>query len=197
GAPPDRTRGRAVRGADRRLRDGRPGWAGAARRRCRGAQGARRGGRPLSLGQHPRVGDARSRAVGGAPAVSEVDQPAVAIFDMDGVLVDSEPHHHAAWRRLCLEEGVALTLAEVAERTLGRPVRESLPTLLGRALDADEHERLVRRKAVIYHEVSGGTVREVRGVVAFVRTLAESGVRCGLATSALPERVGPILDALE
>src|SRR4026209_1154385 len=67
----------------------------------------------------------------------------VAIFDMAGGLVDGEPHHHAAWHRLCLEEGVALTLSEVAERTLGRPVRESLPTLLGRALDPDEHERLV------------------------------------------------------
>jgi beta-phosphoglucomutase-like phosphatase (HAD superfamily) len=56
---------------------------------------------------------------------------------------------------------------------------------------------LVRRKAAIYHEVSGGIVPEVRGAVAFVRGLAQSGVRCGLATSALPERVAPILDALE
>ena len=120
-----------------------------------------------------------------------------AIFDMDGVLVDSEPHHHAAWHRLCLEEGITLTVAEVAERTLGRPVRESLPTLLGRAIDMDEHERLVRRKAAIYEQVSGGTLHEVRGAVAFVRSLAESGVRCGLATSAMPERVGPILGALQ
>jgi len=129
--------------------------------------------------------------------VTDTFRSQVAIFDMDGVLVDSEPHHHAAWHRLCLEEGVALTLAEVAERTLGRPVRESLPTLLGRALDADEHERLVRRKAAIYQQVSGGAVREVRGAVAFVRSLADSDVRCGLATSAMPERVGPILEALD
>ena len=77
--------------------------------------------------------------------MSGVERLAVAIFDMDGVLVDSEPHHHAAWHRICLEQGVTLTVAEVAERTLGRPVRESLPTLLGRAHDADEHVRLVRR----------------------------------------------------
>jgi HAD superfamily hydrolase (TIGR01509 family) len=84
----------------------------------------------------------------------------------------------------------------VAARTLGRPVRESLPTLLGRAIDMDEHERLVRRKAAIYEEVSGGTVREVRGAVAFVRALVERAIRCGLATSAMPERVAPILEAL-
>jgi HAD superfamily hydrolase (TIGR01509 family) len=120
-----------------------------------------------------------------------------AIFDMDGVLVDSEPHHHAAWHRLCLEEGVTLTVAEVAERTLGRPVRESLPTLLGRAIDTVEHERLVRRKAVIYQQISGGAVCEVRGAVSFVRSLADLGIRCGLATSAMPERVEPILEALD
>jgi HAD superfamily hydrolase (TIGR01509 family) len=128
--------------------------------------------------------------------VSGAGRQGAAIFDMDGVLVDSEPHHRVAWHRICLEQGVTLTLTEVAARTLGRPVRESLPTLLGRAIDTEEHERLVRRKATIYEEVSGGTVREVRGAVAFVRTLAGRGIRCGLATSAMPERVGPILEAL-
>jgi len=124
--------------------------------------------------------------------VKDAGQPGAAIFDMDGVLIDSEPHHHAAWHRLCLEEGVSLTVAQVAERTLGRPVRESLPTLLGRSIDPEETARLVRRKAALYAEVSGGIVR----VVAFVRRLVDRGVRCGLATSALSERVGPILDAL-
>lgn len=128
--------------------------------------------------------------------MSDTEVPRAAIFDMDGVLVDSEPHHHAAWHRLCLEEGATLTLAEVAERTLGRTVRESLPTLLGRPIDANERDRMVRRKAELYEEVSGGIVREVRGVVDFVRRLADLGVRCGLATSAMPERVGPVLDAL-
>jgi len=115
--------------------------------------------------------------------------PRAAIFDMDGVLIDSEPHHHAAWRRICLEAGIDLTLAEVAERTLGRPVRESLPALLGRPVAADELARLTRRKAAFYEEASGGIVREVPGAVAFVRGLAGLGVRCALATSAMPERV--------
>jgi beta-phosphoglucomutase len=69
---------------------------------------------------------------------------------MDGVLIDSEPYHRAAWHRLCHEEGVYLTLAQVAERTLGRPVRDSLPALLGRPVDMDEIERLTQRKAALY-----------------------------------------------
>ena len=124
------------------------------------------------------------------------DERRAAIFDMDGVLVDSEPYHRVAWHRLCREEGVILTLDQVAERTLGRPVRESLPALLGRAVDADDIERLTQRKAAFYEEASGGMVREVRGAIRFVRSLAGLSVPCALATSALPERVGPVLDAL-
>jgi hypothetical protein len=48
------------------------------------------------------------------------------------VQVDSEAHHHAASHRLCREEGDILALAQVAERTLGRSVHESLAALLGR-----------------------------------------------------------------
>lgn len=119
-----------------------------------------------------------------------------AIFDMDGVLIDSEPHHHVAWHRLCLEEGVILTPAQVAARTLGRPIRESLPVLLGRPVGVDEAARLIQRKAALYEEASGGTVPPVAGVVAFVRGLGDLGVARGLATSALTVRVEPALAAI-
>jgi len=120
-----------------------------------------------------------------------------AIFDMDGVLIDTEAYHHAAWHRLCREEGVILTVAQVAERTLGRPVRESLPTLLGRPVDPSEIDRLTQRKTVFYEEESGGVVREVRGAVRFVRDLTGRGVRCAVATSARLQRVAPILESLQ
>jgi beta-phosphoglucomutase len=139
----------------------------------------------------------RPRVAGAAGPVTDAAARRAAIFDMDGVLIDSEPYHHAAWRRICLEDGVSLTLAQVAELTLGRPVRESLPALLARPVDADEIERLTRRKAAFYEEASGGVVREVRGATRFARGLTVLGVRCALATSARLQRVEPILHALQ
>jgi beta-phosphoglucomutase family hydrolase len=142
------------------------------------------------------VGGDRRGVTGAGGPVRDAHEPRAAIFDMDGVLVDSEPYHRAAWQRLFREAGVILTLAQVGERTLGRPVRESLLDLLGRSVDPDELERLTLRKAAFYEEASRGTVREVRGVVEFVRSLADLGVRCALASSAMPVRVEPILEAL-
>jgi HAD superfamily hydrolase (TIGR01509 family) len=128
--------------------------------------------------------------------MSREEPSGAAIFDLDGVLVDSEGHHGTAWRRLCLEEGVAFTEAEVLRRTLGRPVRESLPELLGRPIGADEVQRLISRKAVLYEEACAGRVTAVHGAVDFVRALCAAGVPRGLATSALPERVTATLAAL-
>ena len=68
-----------------------------------------------------------------------------------------------------------------------RPARPRVPaSSLGRPVDTDEIERLTHRKAAFYEEASGGRVREVPGAIAFVRSLAGLGVRCALATSALP-----------
>lgn len=49
---------------------------------------------------------------------------------------------------------------------------------------------LTRRKAALYGEVSGGRLRAVPGAVDFARTPGALGVPCGLATSALPARLG-------
>jgi hypothetical protein len=46
------------------------------------------------------VGDGRPRAAGAAGPVRSAAARHAAIFDLDGVRVDSEPYHHAAWRRL-------------------------------------------------------------------------------------------------
>ena len=45
-----------------------------------------------------------------------------AIFDMDGVLVDSGAHHRAAWRALLEELGVEPQDREFWRLTIGRPV---------------------------------------------------------------------------
>jgi HAD superfamily hydrolase (TIGR01509 family) len=182
--------------ADRGFRGCRPRRPAAARGRRGSAQGARGRGGAVPVGQHGGVGDGGLRIIGGGDSVREGGEPRAAVFDMDGVLVDSEPYHNEAWRRLCQEQGVILAPSEVAERTLGRPVRESLPDLLGRPVDPAEIERLTCRKAALYEQASGGIVREVPGVVTFVRSLADLGVRRALATSAMPERVEPILGAL-
>jgi beta-phosphoglucomutase len=119
-----------------------------------------------------------------------------AIFDLDGVLVDNARFHRQAWRTLCREEGVELADPEFWRLTIGRPVREALPRLLGRALAAAELARLAERRIALYHELSDHRSAAVPGVVDFVRTLETAGIPRALATSAVPGSAAAILAAL-
>jgi HAD superfamily hydrolase (TIGR01509 family) len=119
-----------------------------------------------------------------------------AVFDMDGVLVDNSRFHRAAWRRLCDEEGAALPDGEWWRLTIGRPVEEAVPRLLGRPLPAAEAARLGRRKVALYHELADGQAAAVPGVVDFVRALHAAAVPIALATSAEPASAAAIVAAL-
>ena len=118
------------------------------------------------------------------------------IFDMDGVLVDSGAYHRAAWRALLEELGVEPQDGEFWRLTIGRPVEEALPVLLGRPLSAREIAHYSKRKTDIYHQLADGRFSPVPGAVTFVRELEREHVPRALATSASPRSVAAVLDGL-
>jgi len=119
-----------------------------------------------------------------------------AIFDMDGVLVDSGAHHRAAWRALLEELGVEPQDREFWRLTIGRPVEEALPVLLGRRLSAQEIGHYARRKTDLFHQFANGRFPPVRGAVAFVLGLERESIPRALATSASPRSVTAVLSDL-
>lgn len=119
-----------------------------------------------------------------------------AIFDMDGVLVDSGVYHRAAWRALLKELGTEPTDGEFWRLTIGRPVEEALPVLLGRPLSSTEIARYSKRKTDFYHQLSGGRVPPVTGAVAFVQALEARAVPRALASSASAWSVAAALRGL-
>src|SRR3989442_2389420 len=119
-----------------------------------------------------------------------------AVFDMDGVLVDSGNLHRESWRRLCQEEGVPLEDPEFWRFTIGRRTEEALPVILGRPLEPQERVRLTARRIALYHELLQKQTVPVPGVTTFLNDLRIRGVACGLATAALPISVNVTLDAL-
>ncbi|HEX2481476.1 MAG TPA: HAD family phosphatase [Methylomirabilota bacterium] len=120
----------------------------------------------------------------------------VAVFDMDGVLVNNSRFHREAWRRLAREEGFALTDPEFWRQAIGRPVDEAVPRILGRLVTREEAARLARRKTALYHELADGHAEPVPGVVEFVHALAVAGVPRALATSAVADSAARILEGL-
>jgi HAD superfamily hydrolase (TIGR01509 family) len=104
------------------------------------------------------------------------------IFDMDGVLIDSEPLHKRAKELAFCEFGIVLS-ESVYDSYKGRPDATMLPEILSaKGWSTDKIQELSRRKRQIYEEIEH-ELQAVDGAVDFVRRAA-SHYRIALATSA-------------
>jgi HAD superfamily hydrolase (TIGR01509 family) len=119
-----------------------------------------------------------------------------AIFDMDGVLVDTGAHHRHAWRALLAELGAEPPDPEHWRLTIGRPSEEAIPLLLGRRLSGAEARRLALRKRDLYRERAQAGVEAVPGVAQFLESLARLGVARAVGTSASRWDAERLLDDL-
>ncbi|MDH4090438.1 MAG: HAD family phosphatase [Cyclobacteriaceae bacterium] len=104
------------------------------------------------------------------------------IFDMDGVLVDSNPTHKIALQQFCKQHGYTLTEQQLREKIYGRTNRDWLLNLFGDLSDetirhyADEKESLFR---ALYHDI-----KPVEGLISFLEKIKTQGIPCCIATSA-------------
>jgi beta-phosphoglucomutase len=120
-----------------------------------------------------------------------------AVFDFDGVLVDSEPCHFRALGDALASEGVEITEKEYWEIYLAYDNRRALRLALeqhGEVADPDRIERLNARAAVRFQEL----VPEIPvfpGAEALVRALARE-VPLAIASGARRDEVEAVLRAV-
>ena len=118
------------------------------------------------------------------------------IFDMDGVLVDSEPLGMEAMRRVMARQGVPYTEADNNE-FVGRTTLEECRILKARhRLEADERD-LTRQYVDILVDLIRERPRPMPGVPDVLVELLTAGYRMALASSAEPVVIATNLDALD
>lgn len=110
-----------------------------------------------------------------------------ALFDLDGVLVDTAVLHHAAWQELATELGFELT-DEAAERTKGVSRMAALDIVLaagGIDASADEKLRWATRKNDRYKEMLDGISPAdlLPGSLEFLLALGERGIKRALGSA--------------
>ena len=101
------------------------------------------------------------------------------IWDFNGVVIDDEHVHGAAFAAVLAEQGLELTLEQYYERYLGLDdwglFRRALHDLRGRAPDEAEVDALVERKAVAYAARLGPDFALIPGAEALIRATAADG----------------------
>ncbi|QDV36517.1 HAD family hydrolase [Tautonia plasticadhaerens] len=106
----------------------------------------------------------------------------LAIFDHDGVLVDSLAFHQSAWVDLGRRADLPITEQFVLE-TFGMTNPAIFRRLVGDALDDAEVARLGALKEECYREVARGKVVLMDGVHALLDALTARGVALAIGTS--------------
>lgn len=103
-------------------------------------------------------------------------------FDMDGVLLDSMPHHAEAWRRVMAERGIAFPPREcyINEGRTGKDIIERLGEKNGKHFTPEEVKHIYDEKTLIYHELGGGQpLKGIREVLETLKGKAEIWVVTG------------------
>jgi len=116
-----------------------------------------------------------------------------AIFDWDGVIIDSSAAHERAWERLAAETGRPLPAGHF-KAGFGRKNDHIIPHILGWEVTADEVERLGRRKEELYREVLRETgIAPLPGVREFLERLRAAGVPCAVGSSTERRNIDTIM----
>ncbi len=130
-----------------------------------------------------------------------------AVFDLDGVLVDTARYHFLAWRRLAEELGFVFT-AEDNERLKGVSRMRSLEILLevgGLSFPEDEMQRLAAKKNAWYVELLGSLTEQdlLPGAHDYLCRLRSEGKKIALGSASknaplILEKlgIGPLFDAV-
>lgn len=117
------------------------------------------------------------------------------IFDMDGVLIDSEPVHFEATRALLADYGVDY-VPEPGENFYGCTDREVFRALRARyALESSEEALAVTWVGQVVKRLAGPLV-PMAGVPAVLDELRRSGLRLALASSSAPAIIAATLAGL-
>ena len=125
-----------------------------------------------------------------------MDRNVGAIFDWDGVIINSASYHEASWDRLAKECGKPLPENHF-KRGFGMKNEVIIPELLGWTTVPVEIRILSLRKEAIYREIvleQGMT--PLPGVEIWLRSLRDAGIPCIIASSTHRENITTTLEVL-
>jgi len=119
-----------------------------------------------------------------------------AIFDWDGVIIDSSRQHDDSWERLAREVGKPLPEGHF-KAGFGRKNEFIIPNILAWEHDAAAVRRLSLRKEELYRQiVREGGLEPLPGVRPWLEALARAGIPCAIGSSTHRENIEVSLDLL-
>jgi beta-phosphoglucomutase family hydrolase len=119
-----------------------------------------------------------------------------AIFDWDGVIIDSARLHEQSWRALAKELGTTIA-PDSFKRGFGMKSAQIIAQIHRWATTPEEVARLADRKEALYREiVAHSGIAPLPGVVEWLHRLKEAGTSCAIASSTPRLNIEAVLDRI-
>lgn len=105
------------------------------------------------------------------------------IFDMDGVIVDSNPAHKVALKQFCQKYGKDLGEDELREKIYGRRNQDWLVNVFG-PLSDEKIREYGEEKEALFRRIYDSTIEPLKGLREFLEKIGQAGLPLAIATSA-------------
>lgn len=122
--------------------------------------------------------------------------PAAVIFDMDGILVDSNPFHLNKWVDLLNEHHIPFNPDELREHVVGHRNDTIFKHFFGPDLSEEERQRLGEELEERFRRAFRLHARPLAGLDAFAAECWQATVPMAVASAAMTKNVEFVIDAL-
>jgi HAD superfamily hydrolase (TIGR01509 family) len=110
------------------------------------------------------------------------------LFDMDGVIVDSNPIHKVALKQFCEKYGYTLSDEQLHNKIYGRTNKDWIPVVFGN-VSSEEIARYTAEKEQLFRDMYADSIQPLKGLLPFLQKLDHYGLARAIATSAPRENV--------
>ena len=110
------------------------------------------------------------------------------LFDLDGTLIDSMPHHHSAWVEWHARRRLKIDAGRFFVSTAGRSNDEIFADMLPGTSEA-EIAVLVDEKETLYREFAAPSLALIAGAKDFVQRAKAAGLRLAVCTASTPQNM--------
>ncbi len=125
-----------------------------------------------------------------------IELPVAVIFDMDGVLVNSNPYHLAKWVDFLDHHKISYKEEELPELILGKRNDTAFEHFLGPDLTPEESKRLSEEIEETFRRVFKPHAKPLPGLDALIKQCHAAGVPMAVASSAVRANIEFVVDAL-
>ena len=117
------------------------------------------------------------------------------LFDMDGVIVLSNPFHKKAWKQFFKKHGFGLTEDDLKSHVYGKINSEILKYYFS-DISSEKIREYAEEKESLYRDLISNDMKSPDNLSRFLGLLAKNDVICAISTSAPSENVDFVLNKL-